>query len=209
MATLIFIITILITSFVGFYQPGFIEKYYFSPYRIRHYAEHYRFLSHAFVHAGFLHLGFNLLAMYSFGTVLEEFYFPQLYGEKWGRVMFILLFTGGIYASCLWEYIMYKNKPDYASLGVSGSVSAIVFSYIIISPLSEIGFFFIPMRAWVAGMILLVLSYILLRKKRKGTHHDPISHESHYSGAIFGILFMILTKFSVVKEFFYIILDSF
>jgi membrane associated rhomboid family serine protease len=104
---------------------------------------------------------------------------------------------------------MYKNKPDYASLGVSGSVSAIVFSYIIISPLSEIGFFFIPMRAWVAGMILLVLSYILLRKKRKGTHHDPISHESHYSGAIFGILFMILTKFSVVKEFFYIILDSF
>lgn len=209
MATLVFIITILITSTIGFFQHGFIEKYYFSPYRIRHYSEHYRFLSHAFVHAGLLHLGLNLFALYSFGIILEEFYFPQIYGEKWGRVMFIILFTGGIYASSLWEYLMYNNKPEYASLGVSGSVSAIIFSYIIINPNSEIGFFFIPIKGWIAGLLLLLLSYFLLHKKRRGIYHDNISHESHYWGAIFGILFIVITKFSIAKKFISVIINSF
>ncbi|MCX8081457.1 MAG: rhomboid family intramembrane serine protease [Bacteroidia bacterium] len=209
LATLVFIILIVITSLIGFFQPGFIEKHYFSPYRIKYHGEHYRFLSHAFIHAGFLHLGFNVLALYSFGTVLEEYYFPILYGEKWGRAMFLLLFTGGIYASCLLEYFLYRNKENYASLGISGSVSSVIFAFIIISPLSEIGFFFIPMKGWVAGLLLLALSYIFLRKKRKGEYQDPISHESHYSGAVFGILFMLATRPATVWQFVLTVLESF
>jgi membrane associated rhomboid family serine protease len=196
-------------SVLGFMIPGFIEKYYFSPYRVYHHHEHYRFLSHAFIHAGFLHLGLNLLAFYSFGIVLEEVYFPELYGYKLGKVMYLLLFTGSIYASSLLELYLYKNRKQYASLGISGTVSAVIFSFIIISPLSEIYFFFFPLKGWIAGILILGVSFYLIRKKRKGDYHDPISHESHYCGALFGVLFMLITRPSLGLSFIKTILESF
>lgn len=184
-------------------------KYLFHPYSIRHNGEHYRFLTHAFIHGDYLHLAFNCLALYSFGIALEEHFFPQLFGVKLGRFYYMLLFTGGIYAASIAEYLRNKNNPDYSSLGASGAISSIMFCFIMVSPLSQIALFFFPMQGWIAGVLLLGVSYYLIKRKRTGRYSDNISHESHFWGALFGVVFILAVKPQLGKYFFVQILEVF
>ncbi len=188
-----------------------MQKYLFHPYSIYHNNEHYRFLSHAFIHGDFFHLAFNCLALYSFGISLEEQYFgnPDIFDPKIGKLYYLLLFTGGIYAASITEYFRNKNHPEYSSLGASGAISSILFCFIMISPMSRISFFFFPMRGWIAGVLLLGVSYYLIRKKKTGTYNDNISHESHFWGALFGIAFIIVLKPEIIRQFIAQIIASF
>lgn len=184
-------------------------KYLFHPYSIYHNKEHYRFLTHAFIHGDYMHLAFNCLALYSFGMILEEGYFPMLFGEQLGRLYYILLFTGGIYAASFTEYYRNKNNPDYSSLGASGAISSILFCYIMISPLKDIYLFFFPMQGWIAGVLLLGVSYYLIRRKRTTSYSDNISHESHFWGALFGVAFILVLKPALMKAFIHEIANIF
>lgn len=181
-----------------------MNKYLFHPYSIYHNKEHYRFLTHAFIHGDFIHLAFNCLALYSFGLALEEGYFGNPYvfkDPRLGKIYYIILFTGGIYAASFTEYFRNKNNPDYSSLGASGAISSIIFCYIMISPLSDISLFFFPMKGWIAGILLLGVSYYLIRRKKTSDYNDNISHESHFWGAIFGIVFILVLKHDVLEKF--------
>ena len=178
-------------------------KYLFHPYSINHYGQHYRFLTHAFIHGDYIHLAFNCLALYGFGLQLEYGFFSndELFDPRLGKLYYIILFTGGIYAASITEYYRNKNNPDYSSLGASGAISAILFCFILIYPADVISLFFIPMKGWVVGILLLVISIYLIWKKRKTDYTDNISHESHFWGAIFGVVFMAIIKFSVLLDF--------
>ncbi len=201
MVTYTLLAVIAIFSIICFNDREAMSKYLFYPYGIKRYKEHYRFLTHAFIHGDIIHLLFNCLALYSFGLALEEGYFPYFFGEKLGKLYFLLLFTGGIYAASITEYLRNKDNSSYSSLGASGAISSVMFSYIILSPKSTIGLFFIPMPGWIAGVVLLGLSVFLIQRKRKGLHQDTISHESHFWGAIFGILFTIVIKPDSLTQF--------
>lgn len=201
MITYTLLAIILIFSLYCFSDRTKMYKYLFHPYSIYHNKEHYRFLSHAFIHGDFIHLAFNCLALYSFGTALEDYFFPQLFGEKLGKVYYLLLFTGGIYAASFTEYFRNRNNPDYSSLGASGAISAVMFCFIMVSPSSEILLFFFPMQGWIAGVLLLGVSYYLIRRKRTSDYSDNISHESHFWGALFGIAFILILKPALLKHF--------
>jgi membrane associated rhomboid family serine protease len=185
-----------------------MNKYLFHPYSIYHHREHYRFLTHAFIHGDIIHLAFNCLALFSFGLSIEEVYFPELFGEELGKLYYLILFTGGIYAASLTEYFRNKNNTSYSSLGASGAISSVIFCWILLRPLGTIGFFFIPMKGWIAGIVLLAVSYFLIRRKKRGKYNDNISHESHFWGALFGIAFILITKPIVLKHFVLQILGS-
>ncbi len=201
MITLTFLIIIVVFSIYCFNDRNAMNKYLFHPYSIYHYKEHYRFLTHAFIHGDFMHLAFNCLAFYSFGIALEEDIFPILFGEQLGKLYYILLFTGGIYAASFTEYFRNKNNPDYSSLGASGAISSVLFCYIMVSPLSQISLFFFPMQGWIAGVLLLGVSYYLIRRKKTSDYSDNISHESHFWGALFGIAFVLILKPALLKSF--------
>lgn len=201
MITYTFLAIIIGFSIVCFNDRKKMQKYLFHPYSIYFHREHYRFLTHAFIHGDFMHLMFNCLALYSFGQMIEEVFFPQLFGEKIGKIYYILLFTGGIYAASITEYLRNRKDPDYSSLGASGAISSIMFCFIIMSPLSNISIFFFPMRGWILGILLLGVSYYLIRRKRKSTYTDNISHESHFWGAMFGVVFILVLKPSLAKYF--------
>jgi membrane associated rhomboid family serine protease len=201
MITYTFLTLIVIFSLYCFNDRKAMYKYLFHPYSIYHNKEHYRFLTHAFIHGDFMHLAFNGLALYSFGLILEEGYFPLLFGEKLGKLYYILLFTGGIYAASFTEYFRNKNNPDYSSLGASGAISSIIFCYIMISPLKNIYLFFFPMQGWIAGVLLLGVSYYLIRRKRTTAYSDNISHESHFWGALFGVAFILVLKPAIMQGF--------
>ena len=191
MITKILSLFIVVCSLIGFSNPSIIEKYLFSPYRIKHYKQHYRFLSHAFFHTNFLHLFLNVWIFWSFGSILEEYNYPLLFGDKMSRIYYLILFTGGIYASSIAEYIRNKNNPQYASLGASGAIESVIFSFIIINPFQWLYFFFIPLPAWLLGLLFLAFSFYMSRKKMPG---DIIGHEAHFWGGIFGIVFTFIIK---------------
>ncbi len=211
MITYTFLGIIVAFSLYGFSDRQILYKYLFHPWSIYHNREHYRFLTHAFIHGDYIHLAFNCLAFYSFGLSLEEGFFsnPKIFDPRIGKVLYIVLFTGGIYAASLTEYFRNRNNKDYSSLGASGAISSVIFCSIMISPLSQISFFFIPMRGWIMGLLLLGVSYYLIRRKRSGTYSDNISHESHFWGALFGVAFILVVKPGILQHFFKEIAESF
>ena len=179
-------------------NPEIKYKYIFHPYSINHFNQHYRFLSHAFLHGDYIHLAFNMYALWMFGPIVEKGVLPILLGEsgepdkKLGIVFYILLYTGAIYASSISEYFKNKNNTHYTSLGASGAVNALIFSYITCLPMSQLGFFFIPMPAWVFGVLYLGLSYYLSKRRTGNNSVDNIGHEAHFWGAIYGIVFTLI-----------------
>ena len=195
MITYAILILTIAFSLYAMNKPDIKYKYIFHPYSINHSNQHYRFLSHAFLHGDFLHLAFNMYALWMFGRIVEEQVFPILLshdGEpdrKMGMALYIILYTGAIYASSISEYFKNKENKYYTSLGASGAVNALIFSYITCLPMTKLGFFFIPMPAWVFGVLYLGISYYLSKRNTGNESVDRIGHEAHFWGAIFGILF--------------------
>ena len=67
-----------------------------------------------------------------------------------------------------------------------------MFVWILLNPTGIVALFFIPMPGWLVGILLLGVSFYLIQRKRKGTYSDGISHEAHFWGAIFGVLFTLV-----------------
>lgn len=94
-----------------------------------------------------------------------------------------MFYLAAIVAASSATYFKYKDSPGFASIGASGAVAAVLFASILISPLSQIMFIFlpIPIRAFIFG--ILYLWYSAYEAKRGG---DNIDHTAHYYGALFG-----------------------
>lgn len=187
--TLIIIIITVGISLLGFNRPEIFHKFQFNPYSALRNKEWYRFFTHAFLHADWVHLLMNMLVLYFFSPVVEN-YMEYYFGAK-GKLFFILLYLGSIPAAVIPTYEKYKNHSWYNSVGASGAVSAIVFSSIIFDPMNRIclyGLLCFPGIVW--GIIYLVYSYYMANKETQ----DHINHEAHFSGAIFGVLFTLAIK---------------
>lgn len=188
-------------------KPDIKYKYIFHPYSIKHFNQHYRFLSHAFLHGDFIHLAFNMYALWIFGPIIEEQIYPILLGEsgepdhKLGSLFYILLYTGAIYAASISEYFKNRNNEHYSSLGASGAINALIFAFILFAPTAQLGFFFIPMPAWVFGIAYLGISFYLSKRNESHDSVDRVGHEAHFWGAIYGILFTGIIKPELFSNF--------
>lgn len=210
MVTTTLIIVILAFSVYCFYDRGLMNKYLFHPYSIKRFNEHYRFLTHAFIHGDTLHLFLNVFSLWMFGYQVEESDFVALFTDKYGeetafklaKVAYIGLFTGGIYAASITEYFRNRNNPSYSSLGASGAIEAIIFSFIIINPFQTLYLFVLPMPAWLLGVLFLGFSYYLSKRKTGDPETDRVGHEAHFWGAIFGVLYTLALKPELFTIFF-------
>jgi membrane associated rhomboid family serine protease len=188
----------------------------FYPYAIHHNNEHYRFLTHAFIHGDTLHLGLNVFSLFMFGYAVEEIYFYNLFVKdpfnaseeekqhayRLAKLAYIGLFTGGIYAASVTEYFRNKNNPTYSSLGASGAIEAIIFSFIIINPFQKLYFFgALPLPAWLLGILFLAASFYMSKRKTGDPEADRVGHEAHFWGAIFGVIYTILLQPSLAQDF--------
>lgn len=182
-------------------------KYIFHPYSIKHYNQHYRFLSHAFLHGDFIHLAFNMYALLIFGPLIEEQIYPILLGSreepdyKMGSLCYVLLYTGAIYAASIVEYYKNRNNKHYSSLGASGAINALIFAFILFAPTAQLGIFFIPMPAWVFGIAYLIISFYLSKRNTGNESVDRVGHEAHFWGAIYGIVFTGIIKPELFSNF--------
>jgi membrane associated rhomboid family serine protease len=175
--TTMLIIVNCVVSFFALNNPEVMNRLILTPYWVERKKEYYRFITSGFIHASFLHLAVNMLSLYFFGEIVEQWL---------GTYRFIILYMAAIVISDIPTYLKYKNNSYYASLGASGAVSAVVFASIMFHPLNDICLYaFICMPAFVFGALYLGYSYYM--DKRSG---DAINHSAHFYGAAVGLVFV-------------------
>ena len=176
-----------------------MDKLKFNPYMIANKKEWWRFITHGFVHADIVHLAFNMIAFYSFGTIIEQLY-QQLFGDK-AMLYFLGLYFGGLLTAIVPTYEKHKKDIWYNSVGASGAVSSVVFAFIVYAPFALLGLFFIiPIPAIVFAVLYVIYSFYA---GRKGA--DNINHSAHLSGALFGLLFTAIVDAQAYPHFIEII----
>lgn len=169
-------------SYKGFNDGAFFQKYKFEVYAIDKRKEYIRFFSSGFLHADWMHLFFNMLTLYFFAPIVVKIF---------GVIGFLLIYFGAMFLGNLLSLYIYKNVPFYSAIGASGAVSGILFSAIALNPMMTVGVFFIPMPGFVFGLLYFGYSvYMMLNPKQ----WDNMGHSAHLGGAIFGILYTLITQ---------------
>ncbi len=184
MLTFILIAVTVLVSWLAFERPALLERLILWPPAIERKKQYDRLLTHGFIHADWSHLLFNMITLYFFGRVIEA-----VMSELIGPAGFILFYLSAIVIAILPTYLRHRHDPHYRSLGASGAVSAVLFAYILLQPWSLIIVFFLPMPAILYAV--LYVGYSFWMDKRGG---DNINHSAHLSGAIYGVLFMLLME---------------
>lgn len=199
--TLIIVILTVIISITGFQNQKIIDDLIFNPVAINYRKQWYRFFTCALVHMDVMHLAFNMIAFYSFGTYIEQ-YFNMIFGST-GPILFVALYVISQFLCLIPTYLKHKDSYSYRSLGASGAVSAIIFAGIFLDPLVRLGLLFIPLPipGFIFGFIYLAITYYL---DRKGGGH--INHSAHFYGAVAGILLLItfgylFSPYSLIDNF--------
>ena len=186
--TLIITIITVLVSLAGFSSQKVIDDLIFYPPAVTQKKQYYRFITCGFIHADLAHLAFNMISFYLFSDGLVEPACIGFFGE-YGKLALILMYFAALVVCLLPTYFKNKNNQNYRSLGASGAVSAVVFAGLMVSPLSQIGFFIIPpiIPGFIFGPLYLIISFYM--DKRGG---DNINHSAHIWGALFGLAFIIV-----------------
>ncbi len=195
--TLIIVGITILVSYLAFQNRELHSKLAHIPYlESRNSSEFYRMLSSGFVHGGWIHLGINMFVLWQFGEIVE-LVFGKLFGEGQGRLNYLLLYVFSVIFANLATYIKHRNNAGFASVGASGAVSAILFSYLIFAPWEMIYLYAVlPIPTIVAAV-----AYVAYSSWASKNRSDHIDHDAHLYGAIFGFLFTIVLKPSLFGLF--------
>ena len=151
----------------------------------------WRLGSYGFVHADIGHLAFNMITLYFFGRAMEPVFVGLI-----GQAGYLAFYLGALVISILPTYIANRNNAEYRSLGASGAVAAVLFSFILIQPWAMLFVFFVPMPAILYAVLYTAYSIYMDRARK-----DNVNHSAHLWGAAYGIVFLIVIAPRVVSVF--------
>ncbi|MCB0478433.1 MAG: rhomboid family intramembrane serine protease [Crocinitomicaceae bacterium] len=195
--TIVILIITILVSIQAMENQDMKYKMMFNPVYCADDGQWYRVLSHALIHADWMHLIFNMYVLWMFGQGVEmgngrydTNSYVGLNGNV-GYMYFAVMYVGGAAFATLPSLIRRRHDRGYFSLGASGAVSAVVFSFILLNPGAKMGLLFLPIMApaYIFGAIYLAAEYFLSKQNRTG-----IAHDAHFAGAIFGIIFTFATN---------------
>ena len=170
----------IVISLLGMYQiPDIINKFLFRPYYFLREKQYDTMIMSGFIHADTTHLLFNMITFFFFAFPLEQFL---------GTGKFVALYLAGLVVSHTCTWYKERDNPQYASLGASGAISAVLFAYIVYFPTTMLLVFFIPMPAMVFAFLYVGYSWWASRNA-----NDRINHDAHLCGALSGLGFVAVT----------------
>ena len=169
----------------------------FNAYEVWHRKQWHRMLTYGLVHSGWGHLLFNMLTLFFFGKVVEQ-YFAAAFGSTAGTVLYLVLYVSALAVSTVADLLKFKNDYSYNAVGASGAVSAILFASILFEPRMGIYIFMIPIP--VPGYIFAPL-YLLYCWYMARRNIDNIGHSAHFWGAVYGLVFPLLCRPDIFSHF--------
>lgn len=187
-ASLIFVFTI-VTSLYAFNDNGLFGKFMLHPYSVSRKHKTYTLITSGLIHADWMHLIFNMMSFYFFAFRLESLM---------GSWQFGVLYFVSLILSDIPSVIKHKDDMWYNSLGASGAISAVIFSFILFDPMSKMIIFPlpIPIWAWLFGIIYLAYCWQMSRQSR-----DHINHDAHLFGALSGLIITVLLVPGIIPNF--------
>ena len=181
-----------VVSFMGFSNPALVSKLILWPPAITRGKEYWRLVTCGLIHADVPHLLFNMITLYFVGQLVEYFYSATV-----GPLGYLLFYVGGLAVSAWPSWYQHRTDSGYRSLGASGAVSAVLFSYILLQPWATILVFFVPMPAILYAV--LYIGYTIYMDRQRTDH---INHNAHLWGAIYGVVATCLVNWHVLPTFF-------
>jgi len=180
-ALVIFAATI-VASLAGLYaKPQIIERSLFRPYWFLRRRQYGTVVTSGFVHADLPHLLFNMVTFWFFAFPLER---------QIGAARFAVLYFLALAVSDLGTYFKHRGNPEYASLGASGAISAVLFAAIVYFPWMKL--FIIPIPLPIPAPLFAV-GYVAYSWYSARQSRGRINHDAHLGGALFGVLFVLVT----------------
>jgi membrane associated rhomboid family serine protease len=187
-------------SLACFYNQRLFDSLSLRPFEVVKHGQWWRLITHGFVHGGWAHLLINMWGFWSFATAVLAVFTGQFHAgmAMEANLRFCILYFGGMVFASIYDVIKRHNDPNYASVGASGAVSAVVFTSIFYAPLSKIYMMgILPMPAVVFGVLYIV--YEAYSARQQG---DNVNHHAHIFGAIYGFLFPVVTGGGDMSYFF-------
>ncbi|WP_080903887.1 rhomboid family intramembrane serine protease [Parabacteroides sp. Marseille-P3160] len=193
MITYILIAITCAVSFICFSNRSLFEKLALIPFRVVRNHEWYRIITHGFVHADSMHLLVNMFTFWSFGVYIETLFLSMEFSEG----VYLLLYFGGMVVASIGDLIKQKGNPAFISIGASGAVSSVLFTYIFFEPFGKILLFAVlPIPSLLFGVLYLIYCQYMARRAK-----DNINHYAHFYGAIYGFCFPLLVEPSLINLF--------
>ena len=167
-------------------------KLIFNAAKTYHGKEWYRLFSSGLIHADILHLVMNMYVLYIFGQPAELLY--EYYAIPGGKWMFVLMYVLSLGASSVYSMFKFKDIPQYNALGASGGTSAVIMSFVLLSPMAE----------YMAGipMVVVGVGFIAYSHYASKNAKDNIGHDAHFWGGVFGFIFPLVLKPSLFIDVF-------
>ncbi len=187
-ASIIFLFT-LVTSIYAFNDHVLYGKFMLHPYSVYRKNKVYTLITSGLIHAGWPHLFFNMFTFFFFAFRLEE---------TIGSWQFAAIYFFSLVLSDIPSVLKHKDDFWYNSLGASGAISGVLFSFIMFYPMSKIYIFFIPIGipAVLFGILYLIYCAYMSKSSR-----DNINHDAHFFGAITGIVITIIIVPGILLHF--------
>jgi membrane associated rhomboid family serine protease len=180
-ATVIFVVTIAISLISLFRAPQIINRYVMRPYLVARGKNLETVITSGFLHGDIGHLAFNMFTFYFFAFELDRFL---------GPTKFAILYIAGLIVSSACSVRKHRDNAAYATLGASGAISAVLFAYIVYSPLTTLIIFPIPIPI---PAIVFAIGYVAYSWWSAKQARGNINHDAHLCGAITGVLFVAFT----------------
>ena len=191
--TLVIVAVTVLVSWRAFNDRTLLERLILWPPAVERRKQYDRLLTHGFIHADWMHLAFNMITLWSVGSAVE-----QVFSAWITPAGFVLFYLSAIVVSILPTYISHRRDPNYRSLGASGGVSAVLFSFILFDPWSTLIIFPIPLPIPAFLFAVLYVGYSIWMDRRG---RDNVNHSAHLWGAAYGVLFTVLLEPRILGHF--------
>jgi membrane associated rhomboid family serine protease len=145
-------------------------------------------LTYQFTHIGLMHILFNMLWLYWFGNIVQDF----IGKDKIVPIYILGGFCGAIFFAITSFLVNYTNEAVHIGAylyGASAGVMAVVFAAATLSPNYEIRLLFLGnvKLKWIA-LVILVLDIVMLPDGNFG------GHIAHLGGAFFGWIYISMLR---------------